>query len=39
MIEWDAITLTTKEVEKLARFHPNKSIDVATLNIKELIAS
>jgi hypothetical protein len=36
-LQWDAITLTTEDVERLARFHPNKSIDVATLNIQKLM--
>ena len=30
---WDPIKLSTEEVENLARFHQNKAIDVAALNI------
>ena len=34
---WDPITLSTEDFAKLARFHPDKSIDVAAVAMLELL--
>jgi trypsin-like peptidase len=37
-LAWDPITLATADIEKLARFHQNNSIDVAIIDISEIFA-
>lgn len=34
-LEWDPITLTPDEIQRCARFHPNKNIDVAVIDVDE----
>ncbi len=37
VLVWDPVTLSVDHIEQLARFHPNRAIDVATLDIHDLM--
>ena len=34
---WEPISLSTEDIENLARFHPNKSVDVAAINVIDIM--
>ncbi len=36
-LEWDPVKLSPNDIERLARFHPEKSVDVATIDIFEFM--
>ena len=36
-LEWDPVRLSPNDIERLARFHPEKSVDVATIDILEFM--
>ena len=36
-LEWDPVRLSSNDLERLARFHPKKSVDVATIDISVLL--
>ena len=38
-LAWDPITLSTEDVARLARFHPDKSVDVAALNVLDFLTN
>lgn len=38
-LKWDPITLSIGEIESLAKFHPYNSVDVAVINITEIMLS
>ena len=37
LLVWDPIVLPPEDFENLARFHPNRSVDVAALNILDIV--
>ena len=36
-LEWDAVQLLPRDIERQARFHPKKSVDVATIDISDFM--
>ena len=38
-LNWEDIVLSRDEIESLAKFHPDKSVDVAVINIHDLVTS
>ena len=39
LLNWEDIVLSRDEIESLAKFHPDKSVDVAVINIRDLVTS
>ena len=37
LLEWDSVRLSSDDLESLARFHSEKSVDVAAIDISELL--
>ncbi len=38
-LEWDPVILSAQEIEKLAKFHPDNSVDVAVVNINDTVTN
>ncbi len=39
LLIWEEIVLSEDEMESLTKFHPDKSVDVAAINIRDLVTS
>lgn len=39
VLKWDPICLDSNDIEKLVRFHKDESVDVAMIDVQELIIS